>query len=47
MSNIELLIDAARKLTPDQLRERLATLDREQRIIRSLLRASLRGELRR
>lgn len=47
MSTIEQFTDAARKLTADQLRERLAVLDKEERLVRALLRATLRSELRR
>ncbi len=44
MDTIKQLSEAARRLTPDELRARLAELDREARIIRSLLRATLRDE---
>jgi len=45
MDTINQLSEAARRLSPDELRNRLAVLDREARIIRALLRARLRGEL--
>lgn len=47
MDTINQLSDAARRLTPDELRQRLEDLDREARIIRALLRAALHGEPRR
>lgn len=47
MDAIEQLADAARRLTPDELRDRLRAIDQEARIIRSLLRATLRdGDVR-
>lgn len=47
MDTIRQLTEAARELTPDQLRERLAAIDRESRILRALLRATLRDDLTR
>lgn len=46
MDAIQQLSEAARRLTPDQLRERLAEIDQESRIVRALLRATLRDEPR-
>ena len=43
MTNIEQLSQAAQQLTPDELRARLADLDQEQRILRALLRATLKA----
>lgn len=44
VDTITRLSDAARSLTPDELRKRLADLDKEARVLRALLRASLRSE---
>ncbi len=46
MTTIDQLTDAARRLTPEEIRGRLTDLDREARILRALLRARLRGQLR-
>jgi len=42
MTTIETISDAARRLTPDEVRDRLAELDREARILRAILRAAIR-----
>lgn len=44
MTTIEQLSQAAQQLTPAELRQRLDCLDQEQRILRALLRAALRGK---
>ena len=43
MDTIAQLSEAARRLTPDQLRDRLVQIDQEARIIRALLRATLQA----
>ena len=44
MTTLEQLSQAAQQLTPDELRERLGDLDQEQRVIRALLRATLKAK---
>jgi hypothetical protein len=44
MDTMQQLSEAARRLTPDELRARLAAMDQEARVIRALLRATLRGD---
>lgn len=43
MSNIDQLSEAAQRLTPDEIRERLERIDQESRVLRALLRATLQG----
>lgn len=45
MDTLQQLSDAARRLTPADLRKRLDAIDQEARIIRALLRASTRGAI--
>lgn len=47
MDTIQQLTEAARRLTAEELRARLAEIDQEARLIRSLLRAVLYGDSRR
>ena len=42
-NNLEKLSEAARQLTPDEIRGRLADMDKEARILRALLRETLKG----
>jgi hypothetical protein len=43
MDNLQQLSKAARRLSPDEIRGRLAEMDKEARILRALLRETLRG----
>lgn len=43
MDTIAQITDAARRLTPEEIRDRLATLDREARLLRAILRQSIRA----
>jgi len=44
MAAIDDISKASRELTPDQIRERLQDMEREERILRALLRAAVRSQ---
>ena len=44
MTTLERFSQAAQTLTADELRQRLSDLDQEQRVIRALLRATLKAK---
>jgi hypothetical protein len=46
MDSIQQLSEAARQLTAAEIRQRLAEMDKESRILRALLRETLRRERR-
>lgn len=46
MSTIDQITEAARRLTPAEIRERLAAIERESRLLRALLRESIRAAKR-
>jgi hypothetical protein len=44
MTSIEQITEAARRLTPDEIRDRLADIGREEQILLAILRATLKDQ---